>query len=442
MIWLNPAAWIGLVAVAVPILIHILVQRSAERLPFPSLRFLQQTRLASIRRHVLEDVTLLAIRAAILAAAVAALAGPLLVTPTRRQAWNARVVQAIVLDDVARLFSPPRQPRPFLSQTFETRSLPDGLHRALAWLDNAPPARRELVIVGPLALGSVTADDVSAVPPAIGIRFERSGTLPEERTVDGGEVLGGADLRVGHMARHQSVILNRDRTTVTETDGSDPRPLPLEIVASSPVRPTVDAALAAVLSQRVWAPAADRRGRFVLIETSTDPAAIADAKPVTDSWAADAIASIARDHELQTASAEVPTGFTDARFTISPWRPLLSGSDGRPLAAAASAPSGLILVSAAEASSLMTPLLLRALINGLGARPDLRAAEVLPIPDTQLQAWTRPAAPVAAPRIDRVEQDDRRGLWALVLALLALEAWVRRTRTAGAIEPHEEARVA
>jgi hypothetical protein len=406
------------------------------------LRFVQQTRLASIRRHVLEDVTLLAIRAAILAAAVAALAAPLLVTPTRRQAWNARVVQAIVLDQVGRPFSPPRQPRPFLSQTFETRSLPDGLHRALAWLDNAPPARRELVIVGPLALGSVTADDVSAVPPAIGIRFERSGTLPEERTIDGGAVLGGADRRVHHSARRQSVILNRDRTTVTETDGSNLQSLPLEIVASSAVRPIVDAALAAVLSQRVWAPAADRRGRFVLIETSTDPAAIADAKPVTDPWAADAIARIARDQELQTAGAEVPTGFTDPRFTMAPWRPLLSASDGRPLAAAASAPSGLILVSAAEPSRLVTPLLLRALINGLGARPDLLGAEVLPIPDTQLQAWTRPAAPVAAPRIDRVEQDDRRGLWALVLALLALEALVRRTRTAGAIEPHEEARVA
>jgi hypothetical protein len=441
-IWLNPAAWLGLVALAVPILIHILLQRRAERLPFPSLRFLQQTRLASIRRHVLEDVTLLAIRAAILAAAVAALAGPLLVTPTRRQAWNARVVQAIVLDEVGRPFSPPRQPRPFLSQTFETRSLPDGIHRALAWLDNAPPARRELVIVGPLAFGSVTADDVSAVPPAIGIRFERSGTLPEERTVDGGEVLGRADLRVRHKARLQSVILNRDRTTVTETDGSNLQSLPLEIVASSAVRPIVDAALAAVLSQRVWAPAADRRGRFVLVEASTDPAGIADAKPVTDSWAADAIASIARDHELQTAGAEVPSGFTDPRFTIAPWRPLLSASDNRPLAAAASSPSGLILVSAAEPSSLVTPLLLRALVNGLGARPDLRAAEVLPIPDPQLQAWTRPASPVAALRIDRVEQDDRRGLWALVLALLALEAWVRRTRTAGAIEPHEEARVA
>jgi hypothetical protein len=75
-IWLNPLALFALAALAAPILIHILVQRRAERLSFPTLRFLQPTRLAAIRRHLLEDVGLLAVRAAILATAVAALARP------------------------------------------------------------------------------------------------------------------------------------------------------------------------------------------------------------------------------------------------------------------------------------------------------------------------------------------------------------------------------
>src|SRR5262245_66372414 len=89
-----------------PIVIHILVQRKAERLAFPSLRFLQQGRLASIRRHLLEDVPLLAIRAAIVAAAVAALAGPLIVSRTQRQAWNARVARAIVVGGGERTVQP------------------------------------------------------------------------------------------------------------------------------------------------------------------------------------------------------------------------------------------------------------------------------------------------------------------------------------------------
>jgi integral membrane sensor domain MASE1 len=100
-IWLNPLALVALAAVSAPVLIHLLVQRRAERFPFPTLRFLRPTRLAAIRRHVLEDIPLLLVRAAILAAAVSALAGPLLVTAARRHAWDRRLVRAVVVDDAA-----------------------------------------------------------------------------------------------------------------------------------------------------------------------------------------------------------------------------------------------------------------------------------------------------------------------------------------------------
>ena len=48
-------------------------------------------------------------------------------------------------------------------------------------------------------------------------------------------------------------------------------------------------------------------------------------------------------------------------------------------------------------------------------------AEVVPIADGQLRAWTRPPAPVTAPRVETVERDDRRWLWVAVLVLLAVE---------------------
>src|SRR5580765_6246336 len=98
MSWLNPSALFALAAIAAPILIHILVQRRAERFPFPTLRFLQPTRLAAIRRHLLEDVLLLCVRAAILAAVVGALAGPLMVTAARRLLWQQRIVRATVVE--------------------------------------------------------------------------------------------------------------------------------------------------------------------------------------------------------------------------------------------------------------------------------------------------------------------------------------------------------
>jgi Aerotolerance regulator N-terminal len=480
-IWLNPAAWIGLLAIAGPIAIHILVQRKAERLAFPSLRFLQQGRLASIRRHLLEDVPLLAIRAAIVAAAVAALAGPLIVTRTQRQAWNARVVRAIVVDDVARDASTSarspleratvdkRQPPAFLSQTFETPAVADAIPRAVAWLENAPPAPRELLIVGPLALGSVSADDLAGIPPGIGIRFEQSGGLPAERSIAGGRVLSmkrdpseytpERDPSVRTLGREglsraarsgsrssvvqQQVTLKDIHTSVQEMDAAAPDRFPIDVVCSTEARPIVDTAIAAARSQRIWAPPANRRGRLVLLDPSIDPAAVADGGPVTESWIADAIASIARDRDLQTAGAQTPAGLSDPRLSTMPWQPLLLAADGRPVVVAGASRASLVVVSGAMPSSLVTPLLLRAMVNALGGPPDLRQAEVLPIPEPQLRSWSRPPAPVTAPRVDRVERDDRRGLWILVLALLALETWVRRVKAEEKTSTYEEdARVA
>jgi aerotolerance regulator-like protein len=481
-IWLNPAAWIGLLAVAGPIVIHILVQRKAERLAFPSLRFLQEGRLASIRRHLLEDVPLLAMRTAIVAAAAAALAGPLIVSRTQRQAWNARVVRAIVVDEVTRAASTfartpleratldKLQPPAFLSQTFETAAVSDAIPRAVAWLENAPPARRELLIVGPLALGSVSADDLAVIPPGIGIRFEQSGGLPAERAVAGGRVLGlqrerrepsqrlpleregrqpsqHLPLERADFSRakgsepivvQQQVTLKDIHTSVQETDAAAPDPFPVDVVCSTDARPIVDTAIAAARSQRVWAPAANRRARLVLLDASIDPAAVADGGPVTESWIADAVASIARDRDLQTAGAQTPAGLSDPRFSATPWQPLLLAADGRRLAVAGASRASLVVVSSATPSSLVTPLLLRAMANALGGPPDLRRAEVLPIPESQLQAWSRPPAPVAVPRVDRVERDDRRGLWILVLALLALETWVRRAKAEEESSTYEE----
>ena len=68
MVWLHPVILFALAAVAAPILIHILVQRRAEVVPFPTLRFLRPTALASIRRHLLDDPLLLTVRIAIVTA--------------------------------------------------------------------------------------------------------------------------------------------------------------------------------------------------------------------------------------------------------------------------------------------------------------------------------------------------------------------------------------
>ena len=437
MIWLNPAAWLALLALAAPIAIHILVQHRAERLPFPTLRFIRPTRLAAMRRYLLEDVRLLALRAAILATAVAALAGPLFLTPARREAWNARLARAIVVDDRARNRSPQTSAGEvaFRTEIFEGPVLAEGVRRARAWLDTVPPARREIVIVSPFPLGSLTAADISAIPGQIGVRFERAGPLPPERTVSGGTVLTGEPPRL--ETRRQTILLSGAATSVRETRVPDAGLFPVDVVPDGAARPAV----AAVLSQRLWPAPDGRRSRLVLARNAGDQAVVG-ASPPTQSWIGDAIASIARDEELQSEAVTIAAGLADAKFSASPWTTVAIAADGRPLAAAAESSKLLLVVSAADASHIVTPLLLHAIVKGLGGAPDLRAAEVIPIPAAMLQEWTRPAAPATIRRLDDVERDDRRWLWAFVLALLAAESWIRRSRRADLAETEERARVA
>src|SRR5262245_33147079 len=141
MIWLNPIAWLGLAAIVIPVAVHLLAHHRAQRQPFPTLRFLPSTRLAATRRRALEDIPLLIVRSAIIAAAVAACAGPLIVTPARRALWDARLVRAVVqVSEVSEA-----SPAPFLEQRFRGSDLATGINQAVAWLDGAPPARRELL---------------------------------------------------------------------------------------------------------------------------------------------------------------------------------------------------------------------------------------------------------------------------------------------------------
>src|SRR5215831_414296 len=101
MIWQNPWAWLGLAAIAVPILVHLLARRQAVRVLFPTLRFLPVSPITAVRRHRLTDLPLLAVRIGVLAAAVAALAQPYVATASRTDRAGAQLARAIVIDTSA-----------------------------------------------------------------------------------------------------------------------------------------------------------------------------------------------------------------------------------------------------------------------------------------------------------------------------------------------------
>ncbi len=451
--WRNPLALLALASVAAPILIHILVQRRAERFAFPTLRFIAPTRLAAIRRHLLEDAALLAVRIAILAAAVIALAGPLLMTASRRHRWDQQMVRAVVIDErnnpppgpglalggtgsgIIRV--PGRSPGVVEQKAFDAEVLGDGVRRALAWLDTAPPGRRELVIQSPFPIGSLTAADIADVPQAVGIRFERQGVLPRTRTVPGNTVLTSTG------SQRQTVTFEGVATLVADSAAAGAGDWPIEISAAENDRPTLDAAVAAVRTERVWASPADRRARLVVVDRAvTRPPGLDAAGAVQQPWMAAAISRIANDTDLKTAAAAVAAGSIDPRLGAAPWHELTSAADGRPLIVAAASDERLMVVSAAGAKALITPLLMRAMANAIAEPVDVRPAEVTPIPEAVLRGWSHEAGPATPPKIDSIADDDRRWFWLTALVLLAIETWMRRSRTAAASEAKEQSRVA
>jgi hypothetical protein len=452
-VWRYPLVLLALASVAAPILIHILVQRRAERFAFPTLRFIAPTRLAAIRRHLLEDAALLAVRIAMLAAAVIALAGPLLVTASRRHRWDQQIVRAVVIDE--RNNPPPspglalggtgsgiihilgRSPGVVEQKAFDAEVLGDGVRRALAWLDTEPPGRRELVIRSPFPIESLTDADIAEIPSAVGIRFERQGVLARTRTVPGNTVLTSAG------SQHQIVTLDGMETLVTDPGTAGAGDWPIEISASETAQPTLDAAVVAVRTERVWAAPADRRARLIVVDRAAALSRDLDAAgSVQQPWMAAAISRIANDVDLKTAAAAVAAGSSDPRLGSAPWHALTFAADGRPLIVAAASDGRLIVVSAAGAHELITPLLMRAMANAIAEPVDLRPAEVTPIREALLRRWSREAEPAAPPKIDSIVNDDRRWFWLAALVLLAIETWMRRSRTAAVTEAKEQSRVA
>ena len=96
MIWRNPLAWLGIAAVAIPILVHLIGRRKPRLLPFPTLRFVNIAPTLPSRRHRLTDLPLLAVRVAMIAAAVAALAQPWWPRPAART--SGVIARALVVD--------------------------------------------------------------------------------------------------------------------------------------------------------------------------------------------------------------------------------------------------------------------------------------------------------------------------------------------------------
>jgi hypothetical protein len=425
-IWLNPAAALALLALVAPLAIHFLVHRNAPRVAFPTLRFIQPAYLASIHRRALEDAVLLAVRLSVLAAAVAAVAGPFLVTPARRRAWDSRLIRATVeTREVASAATAAN------AATFAVDAISDGVVRAVAWLGTQPPGRRELVVRSAFPVGSFSAADLDLVPANVGVRLERTGTRPPRRTLAAPPVLAAIDGREPVEVRRE-IVLDGAQSSVRDVEIVQRARFPIDIVVADAERPIVEAIVRSLLVERIPTVPPVWSARLVLAGDA-DAAHRAPAfAALRTPWMADAAA---RTWRSLTERRAIGAG---VRFAPG----AKDGEDGE---------DRLVVTADVHASDPVVPLLIRAILEGLTAAVDHAHDEILQIDDAQLAAWSREPGPAAQPGREMFREtlprDDRRWFWAAALALLALEAWVRRPRATPLDEsvprsPGEASRVA
>ena len=426
MIWLTPWAWVGLIGVALPALIHLLGRGHAVAKRFPSLRFIEPSRLLPTRRTRIHDPWLLAVRAAIIATAAAALAQPLLLTARRRASLDRGVARAVIVDTSWSARRPSATGRPIADVALdsarylveaatagvvvETSSPGEALQAASSWaLRQRRPS--EIVVLSDFQRGSIDSADVARVPRAIGLRFTR--IAPRDSA--------SAAMDVIENARTM-------RATVAESPGGRryqwsaasamPAPLGVTMLASPAEQDALDATRRAALTHPVMLPLDSARHVALIFPGYMDRARLLAASlPPRAPWMVDALA---------------------AAGAISPSVVAREGTlDGR---------STLLLFTSEPPGSIGAARLAAAANDALSAAPSVDELETRTIDDAALRGWNRAAAP-EAPSIQQRPADgsgpsDGRWLWVLVLVLLGIEWVMRRSRATAAAKPEVPARAA
>jgi hypothetical protein len=372
--WMSPAALLGLLLIALPIAIHLLVRQHARTLAFPSLRFLRETQLAAFRQRRIEDAALLACRAAIFALAALAMAGPLLQSAARSASYAERTSRAVVaLDGDGDSMDATMAEGAFASATFRRQDVADALSDAIRWLGQQPPSSLEIVIAGTLRRGSISESELAMIPPGIGVRFQPA---------DGS---AANDVTWPVLARRDGAVVRIDRVVHFDTDATRLEDGQVTAVANDLVS--------------IAAPEGDK----VLAE-----AALRAALDAGVSWS---------DFD---------------RRTLIVW-------DGADAAAIGAAGARIIRMPVPAPPSAAADAVLAAL---RAASPRPGRLEPVMLTPAQLSAWSRQPGPPTA-NAPLQDEGDRRWLWGAVLVLLAIEAWMRRSRADRSLVVHDsEVRVA
>jgi hypothetical protein len=407
MIWLNPIAFAGLLAVAIPVFVHLFVRRRARHQRFPSLRLLQMTAATAATSTRPSDFLLLAIRSAIVVAAVAALAQPLFRTGARANEAS-RVARVILVDtsasmhgltsegalavDLARTIARDLTDSSRAALVVETGMPGADAAAAASWV-TAQGGSTELVVISDFQATALSAGHLAPVPPSVGIRFRRI------------DVASAPTVEVEESRR--SIRLD-DSTTRAVWNARAPGDPAVSVVAADADREVLSATLAAVSSGN----GGSRRATITFPGASQATAV----EPVDSTWFGDALLALGSDHVLK-------------ELHVTPANASPCDSSGIPVGGTAQSPIARLSAdrrvhACVAPGSLEAALLVARVAAALPTRTSPPDLEPRFLPDELLRTWERPPGGSAAPV--RTTSPDGRWLWLIAIVLVGVEQWVRR----------------
>jgi hypothetical protein len=438
--WQHPGALWALPLIAVPIIIHLLRLHRSERVLFPSLRFVQPVRTAAVRVRLPSDLGLLLVRMSIVALAVMAAAGPLLVTRARLTAWNARSARAVVVDvsDSMRLpggdgttpaSSASEAVRAELAnaaygRAFESVTLGDGIARAAAWLSSAPPARREVVVVSDFQRGAFDQNALAPLSDAVGVRLVSIGRAVDSRRFPGEATLGPS----GASTKQQTIELSGSSTTVTTERRENPA-IGLRLVT---LPDEANAASRLLRSVALAGAAAGTPQEPVAIRFAGAAAATTKISSIAPGWMLRTVLRLQEDTIVQSLAGRSSAASRPGDSGAGEWTIVARDRTQRAIVRAATSGNELLVEVDAPTDSLFAATVVRAVLNARSNASDFAEQEIARLDASSLSALNRPSAEVTRDAWRNAESTDARWLWLGTLMLLAFEHWLRERRASRA----------
>ena len=459
MIWRNPWAFLGLLALAVPLIIHLLGRRNARITRFPTLRFIGASRLMATRWTRLSDIGLMLVRMGIIAAAVIALAGPMLLTEGREADRNRAIVRAIIVDTSASMSRPvassvvgpgggsggiaaetgrdaalrdaARLASDAATSVVVQTSVPSqAVSGAVAWLGTRQ-GRRELVVISDFQTGALDGADMRSVPPDIGIGVVRIGVASSTGPIEVVSRQGSAEI----IARVAPDSGGADVEWVVRGESADAAGEGVTILAGADERVRVDAARDAATRVVAVTPGPRRPIAIVLPGYEGRAALARDARPVSEPWMGDVISALGRDPILVPAARDIAVGATGAESSFVAVARTATGTPA--VVAARESADGsarLLLFSQAEAGSLASAALIAAAIRASSVAVPVAELDPATLSEQAIAAWRRDAATGPESATADGDLSDARWFWLLALGLIAVEAWMRRAPRSRAVQ--------